>query len=100
MKIFRLISFVEGCSLLALLFVAMPLKYFAGMPELTYYVGMTHGMLFLLYAVWALGVSHTQGWSIGYWLFVFALGSVPFGFLLVERNIKRGLSREPLPDAA
>ena len=29
----RLIAFVEGCSYLALLGVAMPLKYFAGMPQ-------------------------------------------------------------------
>jgi len=100
MKIFRLISFIEGCSLLALLFIAMPLKYYAGMPEVVFYVGMTHGILFLVYAAWALGVSHTQGWSIGYWLFVFGLGVVPFGFLLVERNIKRALAREAVPEAA
>ena len=100
MKSFRVISFVEGCSLLALLFVAMPLKYYAGMPEVVFYVGMTHGILFLVYAAWALGVSHAQGWSIAYWLLIFGLGVVPFGFLLVERNIKRALSREPVPEAA
>ena len=100
MKIFRLVSFIEGCSLLALLFIAMPLKYVAGMPEAVSYVGMTHGILFLLYVAWTLGVSHVQGWSIGYWLLVFALGVVPFGFLLVERHIKRDLARGPAVAAA
>ncbi|HDP89297.1 MAG TPA: DUF3817 domain-containing protein [Thioalkalivibrio sp.] len=89
MKLFRLVSLIEGCSLLALLFVAMPLKYYAGMPEPVFYVGMTHGILFLLYAGMALGVSHLQGWSIGYWLLIFLLGVIPFGFLVVDHRLRR-----------
>ncbi len=45
LKKFRLINKVEGISFLILLFIAMPLKHFAGIPMATKIVGMTHGLL-------------------------------------------------------
>ncbi|MFW5972756.1 MAG: DUF3817 domain-containing protein, partial [Bacteroidota bacterium] len=45
----RLIGFIEGLSYLALLGIAMPLKYMAGMPMAVRYVGWIHGVLFVLY---------------------------------------------------
>ena len=45
----RVVGFVEGVSFLLLLGVAMPLKYAAGMPEVVFWVGLAHGLLFLLY---------------------------------------------------
>ena len=44
LKKFRLINKVEGISFLILLFIAMPLKYFAGIPMATKIVGMIHGL--------------------------------------------------------
>lgn len=41
------LALVEGASLVALVGVAMPLKYFAGLPEAVRIVGMAHGLLFL-----------------------------------------------------
>jgi integral membrane protein len=46
---FRTIAFWEGVSYLLLLFVAMPLKYWMGMPLAVRIVGMAHGVLFVLY---------------------------------------------------
>ena len=48
---FRLVAYAEGASFLALLFVAMPLKYWAGMPLPVRIVGSLHGLLFVLYVV-------------------------------------------------
>ncbi|OYW38720.1 MAG: hypothetical protein B7Z35_06365 [Hydrogenophilales bacterium 12-61-10] len=42
-----LLALVEGASLVTLLGIAMPLKYFAGMPVAVSVVGMAHGLLFL-----------------------------------------------------
>ena len=42
---FRLVAISEGISFLLLLFIAMPLKYAAGMPEGVTYVGWAHGLL-------------------------------------------------------
>ena len=39
----------EGGSLLILVFIGMPLKYWAGFPEAVRFVGSLHGFLFVLY---------------------------------------------------
>lgn len=42
-----ILALVEGASLVTLIGIAMPLKYFAGLPEAVRVVGLTHGLLFL-----------------------------------------------------
>ena len=49
MKLLRVMALLEGLSLLALLFVAMPLKYAYGMPEAVKLAGPIHGWLFLAF---------------------------------------------------
>jgi integral membrane protein len=46
---FRSIAFWEGLSYLLLLLVAMPLKYWLGVPLAVRVVGLTHGLLFIAY---------------------------------------------------
>jgi integral membrane protein len=91
MKLFRLISLIEGLSLLALLLVAVPLRVYAGLHEPVWYVGWTHGLLFLTYGALALVISHQREWSILRWLVTFLLGAVPFGFLVVDGQLKRAM---------
>lgn len=43
----RTLGFIEGTSTLVLFGIAMPLKYFAGMPMAVTVVGSIHGLLFL-----------------------------------------------------
>jgi len=43
-SLLRLAALFEGTSLILLLFIAMPLKYYAGIPLATKIVGMTHGI--------------------------------------------------------
>ena len=45
----RIIGIAEGISFLTLLFIAMPIKYLAGNPEVVWYVGWGHGLLFMLF---------------------------------------------------
>jgi integral membrane protein len=47
LKRLRLMDTVEGVSTLVLFGVAMPLKYFAGMPVAVRIAGMAHGVLFI-----------------------------------------------------
>ena len=51
LKTFRYIALAEGISFLILLFIAMPLKYLANMPEPVKLFGMMHGVLFVLFIV-------------------------------------------------
>ncbi|RYZ80667.1 MAG: DUF3817 domain-containing protein, partial [Proteobacteria bacterium] len=50
LSIFRKVAVAEGISYLLLLFVAMPLKYFANLHLYVKYTGWAHGLLFVLYA--------------------------------------------------
>lgn len=50
-RTFRLVAYAEGASFLVLLFVAMPLKYWAGLPLAVRIVGSLHGLLFVLYVL-------------------------------------------------
>jgi integral membrane protein len=59
----RLIGFLEGLSFLVLVLIAMPLKYAAGQPLAVRYVGMAHGILFLLYLLAVVPVALDHRWS-------------------------------------
>lgn len=48
-RVFKMIALAEGTTFLTLLFIAMPMKYFIGMPEVVRVVGSIHGVLFMLY---------------------------------------------------
>lgn len=47
----RLSALLEGISYLVLLLIAMPLKYFADLPQMVRIVGMVHGVLFVWYVI-------------------------------------------------
>ena len=47
----RNVAFVEGISTLVLFGIAMPLKYFAGMPLAVRVIGSLHGALFITLVV-------------------------------------------------
>lgn len=95
MRLFRLVSLVEGLSLLVLLGIAVPLRVYAGMHEVVWYAGWTHGLLFLTYGGFALVISHLRDWSIIRWLATFLLGAVPFGFLVVDAQLRRAMQVSP-----
>lgn len=59
----RLVGLLEGASFLVLLFIAMPLKYAADQPLAVRYVGMAHGILFMLYLLAIVPVALDQKWG-------------------------------------
>jgi len=87
LKTFRLLSLIEGCSLLLLLFVAMPAKYYFGIPEAVKIVGMIHGILFLSYLVMSLLVSHQEEWPVLFWLLVLFVSVIPFACFILDRKL-------------
>jgi|SRR5687767_14222794 integral membrane protein len=83
----RVIGFLEGCSLLLLLFIAMPVKYLMGIPEATQAIGLIHGILFILFIIATLVISVLQKWNIGRVLMVMASSFLPFGTFYIDRKI-------------
>ncbi|MDH3347892.1 MAG: DUF3817 domain-containing protein [Desulfobulbaceae bacterium] len=86
---FRKISIIEGCSLLTLLFLAMPAKYYWGYPAMMPVVGWGHGVLFLVFLVSSLVISHRMSWSIGFWLLVFFSSLLPFGTFVLDLKLRK-----------
>ena len=93
---FRLLSLIEGLSLITLLFVAMPARYQFGV-DFVWPVGMAHGVLWLGFVVMSLLVSHLQRWSIGAWLLALLCSVLPFGFLLLDARLRREMAKASAP---
>ena len=83
----RIIGFLEGVSFLVLLLIAMPLKYIWAMPMAVKVVGMAHGVLFILYIIYALVVSVQQKWSFWTLTLVVLASFVPLGTFFAESRI-------------
>ena len=85
---FRIISIIEGLSYLILVFIAMPLKYMFNYPIAVKIVGMSHGVLFILFFVALVMAMNRYKWKfLGFQLFVYSL--LPFGFILIEKIIMK-----------
>jgi integral membrane protein len=87
-KKFRLIGMIEGYSFLLLLFIAMPLKYFAGLPMAVKIVGMTHGILFILFCLLLVKAWQEAEWSFKENAIFFIASLVPFGTFFTDKKIK------------
>lgn len=94
-KTLRMLSWMEGISLLLLLLVAMPLKYMWGLPLAVRIVGSLHGVLFL--ALLSSGIQGLFDKSVTKALVLRVLGwsLVPFGFLVIDDALRADPRVEP-----
>ncbi len=86
---FRYVSIAEGISFLLLLFIAMPLKYWADMPLMVKYTGWIHGVLFLAYLLQGLQTALVLKWSAGRVAVAVIASLLPFGPFILERKLKK-----------
>lgn len=85
----RWVGIAEGISFLVLLFIAMPIKYMLGIPEVVKYVGWAHGILFIAYIVAVFGAIRAMQWNWFSVLVALAASLVPFGTFVLDRQLKR-----------
>ncbi|MDQ3003346.1 MAG: DUF3817 domain-containing protein, partial [Fibrobacterota bacterium] len=85
----RIIAFLEGVSYLLLLFIAMPLKYLAGQPEMVRSTGMAHGILFTAYIPLVLYVMVERDWPIKKAALAMFASIIPFGTFWAEFRLFR-----------
>ena len=84
----RAIGFVEAISFLVLLLIAMPLKYWADIPEAVSIAGMAHGVLFVLYLLAIANASIARQLSFRMAILAVAAAFIPFGPFLLDRKIR------------
>ncbi|MFA6248177.1 MAG: DUF3817 domain-containing protein [Mucilaginibacter sp.] len=85
----RIIGFLEGVSLLVLIFIAVPLKYIGHDPAMVKAVGPVHGALFLLFIVNTVSVGVEQKWQLKTTTKVLLACIIPFGTFYIDRKILR-----------
>ena len=83
----RAVAFVEGWSYLVLLGVAMPLKYWAGLPLAVRLVGSVHGALFVALVVLTLRALFVRGKPFAFGVRVAVASLLPFGTFLLDREL-------------
>jgi integral membrane protein len=89
LRALRLLAIVEGVSTLVLFGIAMPLKYFAGMPLAVRIVGSIHGALFVALVVMLLLAIRKVPIPLGLAAAGIAAAVVPGGPFLLDRHLAR-----------
>jgi len=76
-------------QLIALVVVAVPLKYLADIPEPTKVLGITHGWLYFLFFLTAIDLALRAKWSVKGTVLTILAGTVPFLSFVAERTTTR-----------
>ncbi len=84
----RAIGILEGISYLALLGIAMPLKYMADQPEPVKILGWIHGGLFMALCLALLHVHWVTRWGTLCSAGVFVAAFLPFGPFVIDSRLK------------
>jgi integral membrane protein len=85
---FRKIAIAEGISFLVLLFIAMPLKYWANKPQFVQIIGSAHGLLFVLFILFAGIVLLKYKKNIGWFAKAVVASFLPFGTFYMDKQWK------------
>ena len=91
----RLVGLLEGVSYLLLLGVAMPLKYVLGEPFAVRYVGMAHGILFVLYLLAMVPVALDFRWSLKTVALGVLASILPAGPFVFDAKVLTPMERPP-----
>lgn len=89
----KLMTLLEGGSLILLVLIAVPLKHIGDMPQMVSIVGPIHGIFFLwMVAILGLVLSRRQlPWVDG--LITFVAAFIPFGGLFSHHRVDRAIQR-------
>lgn len=86
---YRIIAWIVGVVLIALVVVGMPLKYLGDDPVVVEAIGPAHGFLFMIYLVATFDLSRRAQWAFGRMLLVMLSGTIPFLSFWAERKVSR-----------
>ena len=89
----RTAGIAEGISLLILLLVAMPLKYFFNQPLPVTVIGWIHGILFLAFVSLAWDVKTDLNKSMKWLGIAFLAALIPTGTFFFDRKLKEELAK-------
>ena len=87
--IFRIVALLEGVSYIALLLIAVPIKYWGGDEQWVKLLGMPHGLLFIAYIILAYLLENEENWEKRELFFILTASLIPFGTCYVDKKYLR-----------
>jgi integral membrane protein len=85
----RALGMIEAISFLVLLGIAMPLKYFADLPEAVRIVGWVHGILFIGFLVALMLARDAMQWNMRWTALVLLAALLPFGPFVIDGRLRK-----------
>jgi integral membrane protein len=89
LRIFQQGALWEAITTVFLFFVAMPLKYFADVPEAVRIAGSIHGFLVVIFVVLLVVCWQSYNWTFGRAIKYLVLSVIPIVSFWIERDLKR-----------
>ena len=86
---YRVMAWVVGVLLIALILVAVPVKYLGGVDEPVAVIGTAHGWLYAIFFVTACDLALRARWSLKGTVLVLLAGTVPVLSFIAERHATR-----------
>ena len=84
--IFRAIAFIEGISYILLMTIGLYFKYQLNDDSYVKLLGMPHGVLFMLYILFAFIVRRYEKWHLKEFSIILFASLVPFGTFYIDRK--------------
>ena len=86
---FRFVGILDGSSLVLLLFMAMPLKYWFDIPQAVTFFGTLHGYIFLVYLIAIVSALFTVRWPFRFTIGAILSALIPFGNFVLDNRLKK-----------
>jgi integral membrane protein len=92
MKNLKILSLLEGTSLILLLFIAVPVKRLLEFPELVQIIGPIHGVLFIVFNLLLLNALRLKQLTFVQTIIGFIASLIPFGSFVFKAKILNKLN--------
>jgi integral membrane protein len=86
---YRVMAWIVGVLLIALVLVAVPLKYLGGIEEPVTVLGTLHGWLYFVFFLTACDLALRASWTLRGTVLTLVAGTVPILSFVAERNATR-----------
>ena len=83
---FRIIAFLEGVSYILLMTFGLYFKYQLNDDSYVKLLGMPHGVLFILYVIFAFMLKKQENWNILNFGIILLASLIPFGTFYIDKK--------------
>ena len=89
--VFRIIALLEGISYILLMTMGLYFKYQLNDDSYVKLLGMPHGILFILYILFAFFLRKQEQWNFIIFVIILFASLIPFGTFYVDRKYLRDI---------